>query len=81
MIWGYFIAVPLLLVLVIWHPQLLLLIPFAMLAVSLLALILGNKPADAAALGWVMPVFALYYSIGIWRGAVMRWTSQSKKRT
>lgn len=71
----YLLLAPIMLVLVILMPELLFLAAPLLLSVFLFAKMLGAETADAAALAYVMPVFAFFYTAGLYKGLLLRVTS------
>lgn len=81
LIWAYFLLLPVALAAVVLKPWLLLLLPAGMVGLVVLAKAAGNQLADALALGWVAPLFAVYYSIGIFKGLRMRLSNRQPAKS
>lgn len=72
----YLIMLPVGLILVIFYPLLLVLLPSAMLLVFLISILAGVKAADALSLAALGPVFAIYYTAGLYRGVLFRFANR-----
>jgi glycosyltransferase involved in cell wall biosynthesis len=68
----YLLAVPVLFILAIFHPIILLIPVIAVVSSFLFVLFLGSRLDDAAAFAYVLPVFAIYYTFGLYKGVFMR---------
>ncbi|MBA3757284.1 glycosyltransferase family 2 protein [Candidatus Saccharibacteria bacterium] len=75
----YLILVPVVLFLVILNPVLLLLLIPLLIFIFAFAKILGTETADAAALAYVMPLFAVFYTAGFYKGLYLRVINHSNK--
>jgi glycosyltransferase involved in cell wall biosynthesis len=74
----YFFLVPLLIILCIFNPQLLLLILPALAALFLIVKILGVSYKDAAVVIYIGPIFAIYYSLGLYKGLFLKLISRKR---
>lgn len=68
----YLLLVPILFILVIIEPILLISIIPLIVIIFLIAKILGAETADAAALAYVTPVFAVFYTLGLYKGVYLK---------
>jgi glycosyltransferase involved in cell wall biosynthesis len=68
----YLILVPVFIGLVIFNPLWVLIILPLVLLLFIFAKTLGAEVADAAALAYMMPIFALCYTAGMYKGLVMK---------
>lgn len=68
----YLLLAPVLIGSLVLNPILILLLAALLLPIFLLAKLAGVETADAAALTYVMPIFALFYTIGLYKGLFLR---------
>jgi hypothetical protein len=72
----YLLAVPIALVMAIIYPVILILIIPGLVFIFLVAKILGVQATDAAALAYVMPIFTVFYTIGLYKGLFLKLSNQ-----
>lgn len=68
----YLTLLPVLVACVIVQPWLILLFLPVLLLIFLVAILMGSGVADAAALAYIMPVFALFYTAGLYKGILLK---------
>lgn len=68
----YLLSVPIALILILLYPCALLLSIPALVLIFLFAKLRGAETADAAALAYIMPLFALIYTVGMYKGLLLR---------
>ncbi|MEK7059524.1 MAG: glycosyltransferase family 2 protein [Patescibacteria group bacterium] len=70
---AYLIGLPLGLAVFFLWPLLLLALPLLLVLAWLLTLVRGVPRDDAAAFALILPVFALFYTAGLYKGLVIKW--------
>lgn len=68
----YLLAVPLYIVTALLYPKLALLLPIVLGFLFLFAKALGASIKDSAAFVYIVPVFGLYYTLGLYKGLFMK---------
>lgn len=68
----YLILAPIFLVVSVFYPAILLVVIPILFIIFTLTKILGAETADAAALAYIMPIFAIFYSFGLYKGLILR---------
>jgi glycosyltransferase involved in cell wall biosynthesis len=72
----YLMAVPIMFALLTFQPLLLFLIVPLLVLIFIGALIFSVPAADAAALAYVLPVFAIFYTAGLYKGLFLKLSNQ-----